>query len=542
MNKCVTLLACLLIGYPLCAQRQLDSLRNVFQRATEVKKAEAAIAIARTYLNVNIDSSKWYAQKALSLAEQIDDDKLLAESYLFEGNISIITSAYTEGLDYLLKAVELIKQQEPADTVMLLRAYTNIGILYERESDLENAYQYSDKAIKLMGANKNPKLAVMAGSVYNSVANTLFKMKDTTRGIEYLQMGLNKAQRVGNYSQSAILLNNLGNVFLSQHDYKTAYPYIVQSKKIRERIHDQRGLSSSYRNLSNYFKETKQFDSARFYAHKTIGSLKMVKGTVEIYADIYSILSDIYSGLRKYDSALSAYQMHMLYKDSVLSSEKFKELARVEAKHEVLQRTALERAHARIVRLRIIFIISALLAALIILFLLYSVQKGKAKLREEMLLVDQTNLKLELEYKNKDLATQGLYLVKKDEYIGDVIEKLTELKNTLPVESHKTIIKAARDLNSVLTAGNNSWREFELRFKEVHQDFFEELDLTYPDLTSNERRLCAFLKLEMSTKEISSITSQSPRSLEVARSRLRKKLNLTNSETTLSDFLARVGK
>jgi tetratricopeptide (TPR) repeat protein len=393
-----------------------------------------------------------------------------------------------------------------------------------------------------LGDNRNPRLRLLAGSVYNAMANTLFKMKDTVKGIDYLQKGFSQAMSVSNYTQASILLNNLGNVYLTKRDFKKAYPYIVQSRKIRERINDQRGLSSSYRNLSNYFKETKQFDSAKFYANKTITSLKKVNGTVEIYSDIYSVLSEIYQGLKKYDSALFAYQLHMVYKDSLWSSEKFKELARVEAKHEMLQRTAVEREHSRIVRLRIIFIMAALLAAVIILFLLYSVQKGRAKLREEKLLTDRNNLKLELEFKNKDLATQGLYLLQKDEYIGEVISKLTELKNTLPMESQRTIIRAARDMTSVLNAGNNSWREFEIRFREVHQDFFDRLNFQYPDLTFNERRLCAFLKLEMSTKEISTITSQTPRSLEVARSRLRKKFNLTNAETTLTEFLAKIGK
>jgi DNA-binding CsgD family transcriptional regulator len=61
-----------------------------------------------------------------------------------------------------------------------------------------------------------------------------------------------------------------------------------------------------------------------------------------------------------------------------------------------------------------------------------------------------------------------------------------------------------------------------------------------PELSLNERRLCAFLRLNMTTKEIASITGQSPRSIEVARTRLRKKLNLTNSDTSLTDFLSHI--
>lgn len=80
------------------------------------------------------------------------------------------------------------------------------------------------------------------------------------------------------------------------------------------------------------------------------------------------------------------------------------------------------------------------------------------------------------------------------------------------------------------------WDEFELRFQGVHNEFYQKLQSINPELSTNERRLCAFLKLNMTTKEIASITHQSPRSIEVARTRLRKKLNLTNSDISLTDF------
>jgi DNA-binding CsgD family transcriptional regulator len=63
----------------------------------------------------------------------------------------------------------------------------------------------------------------------------------------------------------------------------------------------------------------------------------------------------------------------------------------------------------------------------------------------------------------------------------------------------------------------------------------------FPTLTLNERRLCAFLKLQMTTKEIASLTGQSIRAVELARTRLRKKLQLTNSEINLYDFILNYG-
>jgi len=84
------------------------------------------------------------------------------------------------------------------------------------------------------------------------------------------------------------------------------------------------------------------------------------------------------------------------------------------------------------------------------------------------------------------------------------------------------------------------WEEFEMRFHNVHNDFYDKLNAVFPGLSINEKRLCSFLRLNMTTKEISSITGQTPKSIEMARTRLRKKLNLTNSETSLTDFLETV--
>ena len=85
----------------------------------------------------------------------------------------------------------------------------------------------------------------------------------------------------------------------------------------------------------------------------------------------------------------------------------------------------------------------------------------------------------------------------------------------------------------------NHWDEFETHFNAVHPDFYKKLNERFPELTVNDRRLSAFLKLKLSTKNISSLTGQSIKSIEVARSRLRKKFNL-DREDNLFDVLERI--
>jgi DNA-binding CsgD family transcriptional regulator len=81
---------------------------------------------------------------------------------------------------------------------------------------------------------------------------------------------------------------------------------------------------------------------------------------------------------------------------------------------------------------------------------------------------------------------------------------------------------------------NTSWDEFEIRFHQVHQDFYKKLSEKIPNLTPNEKRLCAFLRLNMTTKEIAGITFQSIKSIQVARTRMRKKMDIERDENLIS--------
>lgn len=78
-----------------------------------------------------------------------------------------------------------------------------------------------------------------------------------------------------------------------------------------------------------------------------------------------------------------------------------------------------------------------------------------------------------------------------------------------------------------------------MNVEKVNQDFFNKLDQNFPELTINEKQLCGLIRLNLSTKDIASIKNISPKSVEMGRYRLRKKLNLAPKEE-LSAFLRRL--
>jgi DNA-binding CsgD family transcriptional regulator len=180
----------------------------------------------------------------------------------------------------------------------------------------------------------------------------------------------------------------------------------------------------------------------------------------------------------------------------------------------------------------------SLLLSLIILWLFISKNKVAQKNAEILLKNEQLEkekVRLELENNERDVATKSMFLLEKDNLINGISVKLRESLPKLSGEAEIVINRILTELN--YSVNNKSWNEFEIRFNKVHPNFMRNLERKFPKLSNNERKLCSFLLLNMSSKEISQITGQSVHSINIARSRLRSKLNLVNSGEELSHFL-----
>ena len=143
-----------------------------------------------------------------------------------------------------------------------------------------------------------------------------------------------------------------------------------------------------------------------------------------------------------------------------------------------------------------------------------------------------------LESKNKQLTTYALQLAQKNGALHEMRDKVVQTRKQMKSQS------GAQQLQQLLVEldrVNNSdadWNEFKLHFEAVHTDFFKELKVRVPELTSNDLRMCALLRLNLSTKEMANILHLSPKSVEVARYRLRKKLGLQHGEELVSWMIA----
>ncbi len=145
-------------------------------------------------------------------------------------------------------------------------------------------------------------------------------------------------------------------------------------------------------------------------------------------------------------------------------------------------------------------------------------------------------LRVQVQLKERDLATKAAVISQKETLIKNVTSQLEKQvhNNSVKIKDIKHVVS---DLNSKL--GSSFWEEFETHFIQVHPHFYKSLNEKFPGLTTNERRICAFLKLNLTTKEIANITKRNPESIHMTRSRLRKKMGLDKAEN-LENVIANI--
>lgn len=159
-----------------------------------------------------------------------------------------------------------------------------------------------------------------------------------------------------------------------------------------------------------------------------------------------------------------------------------------------------------------------------------------ARISSALRLVDYYNQKLEMQKRELLSKTLILAKIKKafEEFRVALKEYYRQNKNSISkVPPH--IVHLSNEMRKIIEM--QIWEDLELHFEQIHETFYMNLLSQCPTLTKNERRLCAYLRLNLSTKDISSLTLQTVRSIEVARIRLRNKLGLKGTSEDLNMFM-----
>jgi len=139
-----------------------------------------------------------------------------------------------------------------------------------------------------------------------------------------------------------------------------------------------------------------------------------------------------------------------------------------------------------------------------------------------------------LEEQKRELAFQNIKLLQITEYSQNLIKEITSLSKYMNKEGKEALEEISSSYN--FSVYDNIWHEIENQFSLINDEFIRKLNTEHPNLTTLERKLCFYLKLNLSTKQIALLTFSNEKSIEMARYRLRRKMNISNGDS-LSAYL-----
>ncbi len=169
------------------------------------------------------------------------------------------------------------------------------------------------------------------------------------------------------------------------------------------------------------------------------------------------------------------------------------------------------------------------------------VERLRLQRDKEQITQDKQHLEEDVLMKSKELANYTMLLLKKKEIFGEITSDLKELREySKNEESRKKIFEIFQKLNQH-KIGDDYMEVFDVNFEKVHHNFFEKLKKLNPTLTKRELRLCAFVKMDLTNKEISPLLNISLRGVENARYRVRKKLNVAHEDNFVA-YLEKVAR
>lgn len=170
-------------------------------------------------------------------------------------------------------------------------------------------------------------------------------------------------------------------------------------------------------------------------------------------------------------------------------------------------------------------------------------QADSKEKKKEIIELKNQRLQYDLRHKSQELASSTMNLIRKNEILLDINHHLTKVTTDISENSEsKVILKKIQKMQDAIKQNieqDNNWKRFSENFDLVYENYLKRLCENYSQLTISDRKLCAYLKMDLSSKDIAPLLNMSFRSVEMSRYRLRKKMNL-NRDVNLSDFLQNI--
>ncbi len=509
----------------------------------------------------NPDSAEYYYKEAFKY--QISKSEL-ADIYNGLGNINNLRNNLDSAEhDYRLALKYADKERDIASINF------NIGNIINKKGLKDSSLHYYFNYLEY-GKEMNDTQAIV--HTYYEIANILFKVVNNPDAVKYYHEAIKYAES-GNFNQ--LLLRsyaNLGVAYSVQEKDDSAMIWFRKTLAHKLLNTNPRAEAVSYTNMAQIYSYEEKDDSAKYYFEKSLavckafdieegilGNLasltaiqleeKKYKEVIKIIAPMlnrmdsisnktllrfaYSRLSKAYEGIKDYKQALSYYKRKAHLNDSLKDVTLHRQIIDTEKKYETKlkdqQITYLTQLSEK--RKTIQYAVTGILMLVIVLSVFIILWFRSKKMFEEK---EKEVIKIKLDSRNRELTSTLLHLSGVQDIGKRVIKELNAI-----IKNNNKISRG--EFNEVFDCVNKiyndkQWNEFYNRFNELNNDFLKHLTNKYSNLTESEIRICVLLRLNLTSKDISFITSRSYRTVENMRYNIRKKIDLPK-ETSLTQFI-----
>lgn len=500
------------------------------------------------------DSLSILSDKALFYAKESENVELEAKVHHLTGRRLLLVNDYTNSLNNFIKAMSYF--EDVNDSITLPLVYNDLGIFYFALKEIDTSILYHQKAFDIFKAKYNSRGESL---VYANLSNIYIYQKEYVKAKKILLQSTSNFEKLKDTVNIVKSLIHLGVIEQRLNNLGEALGYFTNACVLAQKIENValEGVSNFRHGL--IYDEKQDYVQALKYYKKAFQMSKEVNNH-EGELEILSKISEIYNKTGDYRSSLEYLRKYYLLQDSIKGSDVRKEIENLQWDTVLKKKDyEFEIAHQKnknLMKIYVIIIMSVIFIIIVVLILYRNKNKflrisnlENIRLKEKMSAENEINrlkqeryesemktkkevqklqlrqYEMDVEVRNRDLTTLSLELLTKNKLLVEiegVITKETTNIKVLLEELEKTI-KQNRDQDK-------NWEKFQDIFQTIHPTFFQTIQSQYPQLTTTEIRICAYIRINMNTNEIAAMLNISSSSFITARYRIRKKLNLNRSD------------
>jgi len=478
-----------------------------------------------------------YAQKAFDAAQAIDyiPGEFKALQHLGLANLNL--NQYDAALDNFFAAKKIGEAQDSLTYIAFATYY--IGNVYNYLNNNEEALKNFQAAYDLYEELGN---AAWRGVTLNGIAAVQDKNGEHNAALESFKKSVEIFEQNGLENMSNIPLGNIGECYFKKGKYDLSERYFKKSYELAKKSKDPKVIAGGLLRLGIINNKKKNFAQSESQMLEAL-TISEVSQYNSLIVEIKQTLSKFYTEQNEFKKSNEYLIEATTLNDSLVNVKLTSEIAKIQASYadekrdrelaetrEEVTQLEFEKKIALFTNLATVL---ALIGLGLISWLFYSRNKAKRALLQTRLQSDEKerdDLRQELKSKQQDLTNFALDISRKNDLSEELYTGLKSIANASDSDKAKAKARELLLLTSNHLKINDDIKKFQQNVDVVNQDFFNRLAEKFPSLTANEKQLCGLIRLNLSTKDIASVRNISPKSVEMGRYRLRKKLQLASSD------------